>query len=218
MISPIPAAGERRIGHHGRVESQQIAMLRQALATSGWLERTRDFARALRRAPRREGGLLLVGTPADEPWHLAAHLDDESRFNQIPELRPTLVRWAPPPDARPHLRVGLERLAETGRGEALFVVAPEQAPVPLLERVDDARRTGAVILTLGGTPDSELTGLAHESLTMPASLPALTFDGAQHLVSAAAGEQPSPAARRGPRSLRERLAAILQTVSGPTVD
>ena len=192
-------------------------MLREALATTGWLQRTRLFAGA-RRSPRRAGGLLLVGTPSEEPWHLAAHLDDESRFNQIPELRPTLVRWAPPPDAKPHLRVGLERLEHAGRGEALFVVAPEQAPVPLLERVDDARRTGAVILTLGGAEDRELTGLAHESLIVPSAAESLiTFDGAQHLVSAAAGED-RPATGRAARSFRDRLARLLETVSGPTVE
>ncbi len=31
-------------------------------------------------------GHLLVGTPYDEPWHLAAHLDDGARYAQLPEL------------------------------------------------------------------------------------------------------------------------------------
>jgi hypothetical protein len=195
----------------GGVNGDQTAMLRAALAGSGWLARTREFGRALRMAPRRPGGLLVVGTPADEPWHLAAHLDDESRLARIPELKPTLVRWAPPPGAPPHLSVGLDRLADTGRGEALFVVAPQEAPVPLLERVDDARRTGAVILSLDGG-DRELAGLAHETLTVPDRL--VSFDGAQHLVSAAAG-----AAEESPRrGLRDRLARLLEAVSGPTTD
>ena len=80
------------------------------------------------------------GTPTQEPWHLAAHLDEESRLAGIPELAPTLVRWAPPPDAPPHLRIGVERLETAGRGESLLVVSPQAAPDPLLERVHDARR------------------------------------------------------------------------------
>lgn len=208
----------------GEMDATQIAMLREVLSASGWLERTRDFARALRRSTRTPGGLLLVGTPTDEPWHLAAHLDDESRLNRIPELKPTLVRWAPPPDAAPHLAVGLDRLESARRGESLFVVAPGQAPVPLLERVDDARRTGATILTLS-TGDRELIGLAHEALTIPPADKLVTLDGAQHLVSAAVGETADqsalaiPQSRRPPRAgLRERLAKLLETVSGPSVD
>jgi hypothetical protein len=186
-------------------------MLRELLETTGWLERTGDFGRALRVNARTPGGLLLVGTPDDDPWHLAAHLDDESRLTRRPELSPTLVRWSPPVAAPPHLRVGLDRLEAARRGETLFVVAQEQAPPPLLERVDDARRTGAVIMTLDAG-DRELSGLAHEALTVPTGEPLVSFDGAQHLVSLAAGQEP-PERRRG---LRQRLARLLDTVSGPT--
>jgi hypothetical protein len=91
-------------------------------------------------------------------------------------------------------------------------VAEDKAPVPLLERVDDARRTGATILTLDGG-DRELSGLAHEALTVPPRERLLSFDGAQHLVSAAAGAPPE---RR--RGLRDRLARLLDKVSGPTTD
>ncbi len=188
-------------------------MLREVLSATGWLERTREFGRALRVTSRTPGGLLLVGTPGDDPWHLAAHLDDESRLGGAPGLAPTLVRWSPPPDAPPHLSVGLERLEAAERGETLFVVAEERAPVPLLERVDDARRVGARILALDGG-DRDLQGLAHEALTVPAEEPLVSFDGAQHLVSAAAGEE----AGRSPRGLRARLARFLEAVSGPTVD
>jgi hypothetical protein len=192
-------------------------MLREVLSTTGWLEQTRQFARALRTSTRDPGGLLLLGTPEEEPWHLAAHLDDESRFNAIPELRPTLVRWQPPPGAPPHLRIGLDRLAAARRGETLFVVAEEEsAPVPLLERVDDARRTGAVILTLDGG-DRELKGLAHESLTVPQRDRLITFDGAQHLISAVAG-RPLERLPGGYPTFRERLAKILDAVSGPIPD
>lgn len=198
-----------------------MAALRALLAPSGWLERTRAFARALRSSARTPGGLLLVGTPGEEPWHLAAHLDEESRFAGLPELTPTLVRWAPPADAPPHLRVGLQRLEAARRGEALFVVSPEAAPVPLLERVSDARRAGAVILALD-QGDRELEGLAHEALTVREAADPVTFDAAQHLVSAAAGEQrpgpgwPGPPGQpAGLRGLRGKLARLLDTVSGP---
>lgn len=193
------------------VDSDQVAMLREVLSATGWLERTGEFARALRGSVRAPGGLLLVGTPREEPWHLAAHLDDESRLNALPELAPTLVRWSPPAGAPAHLGTGLDRLAAARRGEALLVVAEDDAPEPLLEHLDDARRTGAVILAMD-RGDRELSGLAHEKLEVPARDPLLSFDAAQHLVSAAAGLPPQ---RRG---LRDRLARILERVSGPVVD
>jgi hypothetical protein len=197
------------------VDADQVAALRTLLAPTGWLERTRAFARALRSGARTPGGLLLVGTPGEEPWHLAAHLDAESRFAGIPELAPTLIRWAPPAGAPEHLQVGLGRLEAARRGEALFVVSPEAAPVPLLERVSDARRAGAVILALD-QGDRELEDLAHEALTVREAADPLTFDAAQHLVSAAAGERgPGPPGQpAGLRGLRGRLARLLDTVSG----
>jgi hypothetical protein len=200
------------------VDADQVAALRTLLAPTGWPERTRAFARALRSGVRTPGGLLLVGTPSEEPWHLAAHLDEESRFAGLPELAPTLIRWAPPAGAPEHLRVGLRRLEAARRGEALFVVSPEAAPVPLLERVSDARRAGAVILALD-QGDRELEDLAHEALTVREAAAPLTFDAVQHLVSAAAGErgpgQPGqPGQPAGLRGLRSRLARLLDTVSG----
>ncbi|MGW5161031.1 hypothetical protein ACWEPN_36665, partial [Nonomuraea wenchangensis] len=92
-------------------------------------------------------------------------------------------------------------------GETLFVLAEQRAPVPLLERVDDARRIGATILAIEGG-DRELAGLAHDALEVPRE-GLVTFDGAQHLVSAAAGEVEQ---RLG---LRGRLARLLDRVSGP---
>ncbi len=193
------------------MDADQVATFRVLLAGSGWLERAGSLGRALRSSTRSAGGLLLVGTPTYEPWHLTAHLDDESRLSGIAELTPTLVRWSPPPDAPAHLRVGLSRLEAARRGETLFVISDATAPVPLLERVSDARKTGATILALDGADgDPELDALAHESLAVP---PALSFDAGQHLVSAAAGTRDDPARRRG---LRERLARLLETVSGPT--
>ncbi|MFI6907290.1 hypothetical protein ACIBKY_38945 [Nonomuraea sp. NPDC050394] len=190
------------------MDSGSVAFLRELLADTGWIERTRELGMALR-ATRSPGGLLLVGTPGDEPWHLTAHLGDEARLSGLPQLAPTLVRWQPPADAPAHLRIGLERIEAARRGETLFVVAEQQAPVPLLERVDDARRIGATIIALE-SGDPELTGLAHEALAIPQH-GLITFDGAQHLVSTAAGEIPQRP------SLRDRLARLLDRVSGPQV-
>ena len=130
---------------------------------------------------------MLVGTPDEEPWHLTAHLDEESRLSGIPELMPTLVRWRVPEGAPSHLRVGLERLEAARRGETLFVVSPTTAPVPLLERVNDARRTGATIFALD-QGDPELDAMAHESMAIRAGVDAVSFGGAQHLISSAVGE------------------------------
>lgn len=191
------------------MDARQVAALRALLAPTGWLERTAAFARALRVSTRTPGGLLVVGTPDEEPWHLAAHLDEESRLSGIPELLPTLVRWSPPSDAPPHLRVSLSRLEEARRGESLLVVSPEATPDPLLERVHDARRSGATILALD-QGDPQLEDVAHEALVVTPGEAPLSFDGAQHLISAAAGERQ----REGRESLRERLARLLDAVSG----
>ncbi len=190
------------------MNAEQVAALRALLGPTGWLDRAAVFARALRGSARAPGGLLLVGTPGDEPWHLAAHLDEESRFAGLPELAPTLVRWDPPAGAPRHLSVGLARLAEAKRGESLLVVSPRAAPDPLLERVSDARRSGATILALD-RGDRQLEDIAHEALIVEQTAP-LSFDAAQHLVSAAAGERTEAA-----RGLRARLARFLDTVSGP---
>ncbi|MEU8360715.1 hypothetical protein AB0C27_32360 [Nonomuraea sp. NPDC048882] len=188
------------------MDSGSVALLRELLSETGWLDRARELGVALR-ATRSPGGLLVVGTPDEEPWHVTAHLADEARLSGLPQLAPTLVRWSPPVDAPPHLRVGLDRLEQATRGETLFVLSERQAPVPLLERVDDARRVGATVLAIEGG-DPELTGLAHDAITVPRDGP-VTFDGAQHLVSAAAGEL-----ERRP-GLRARLASLLDKVSGP---
>jgi hypothetical protein len=193
------------------VDADQVATLRALLTGSPWLDRARALGRALRSTTRTPGGLLVVGTPDFEPWHVTAHLDDESRLSGVAELTPTLVRWSPPADAPPHLSVGLARLEAARRGETLFVVTEDVAPVPLLERVNDARKTGATILALD-SDDPELDALAHEALAIPDTL---SFDAGQHLVSAAAGERDK--GQRNPGGLRSRLARLLDSVTGPSV-
>lgn len=177
------------------MDSSAVDRLRAALAGTGWVDRAVSLARSLRTAGHDPGGFLLVGTPEDEPWHLAAHLDEEARYAALPQLRPTLVRWAPPPGAPPHLAVGLERLTEVARGETVFVVASDAPPERLLEQVADARRGGATVLAMDGSvgedgAGTELTGLAHDSLVVPRLVDAPSLDVMGHLLSAAAGQAP----------------------------
>jgi hypothetical protein len=191
----------------------QVEALRALLAPTGWWGRTREFACALRGRARTPHGLLIVGTPDDEPWHMTAHLADESRLAGLPELEPTLVRWAPPPGAAPHLSVGIDRLSQAGRSETLLVVSAQAAPVPLLERVADARRAGSAVFALDGG-DPELDALAHEALAVhPADAP-VSFDGAQHLVSLAIGEDGAFSPAEPPRT-RRTLSRLLDMLSGP---
>jgi hypothetical protein len=176
------------------VDASAVDRLRATLSGSGWVERAASLARSLRGAGHDPGGLLLVGTPEDEPWHLAAHLDDEARFGRLPELQPTLVRWNPPPDAPPHLAVGLDRLTAVARGETVFVVAPHAPPEDLLQRVADARRGGVTVLALDGA-GSELAGLAHEALVVRADPGSPSLDAVGHLLTAAAGARAAPRSR-----------------------
>ncbi|MFE6195042.1 hypothetical protein [Streptomyces sp. NPDC057838] len=195
------------------MDAVRVALLREMLAGTEWLVATRRFARALRGSVvSHGGGLLLVGTPAYEPWHLAAHLVDEAAWSGTPELAPTLVRHDARPSDPAHLAVGLGRLEAARRGETLLVVSPEGPAAPLLERVSDARRAGATVLALG--PDrGGLPAVAHESLAVPAGAE-LDLDTVQHLVSAAAGENALPAPR-GRRRFRDRVARLAEHLTAP---
>ncbi len=199
------------------MDKAQVDALRELLSTTGWIDRTRSFARTMRRSTTTKNGLLLVGTPDEEPWHLTAHLSDEARYSGIPELNPTLVRWSVPVGAPPHLSITTARLEAATRGETVVVVAEQNAPEGLLQRAWDARHAGATVLALDGG-DEELEGVAHESLSVVSAdlvVPDVSFDSMQHLVSAAAGEvdQRSP---QGLARFRDRLGQLLDRVSGPS--
>ncbi|MBX9425592.1 MULTISPECIES: hypothetical protein [Streptomyces] len=195
------------------MDAVRVASLREVLAGTEWPGAARRFAGALRSSVvRHRDGLLLVGTEEYEPWHLAAHLVDESAWSGLPELAPTLVRHRVRPGDPAHLAVGLGRLRSAGRGATLLMVAPERPDAGLLQRVHDARRAGATVLSLDGG-DEEVRGLAHETLSVPEAAE-VDLDTVQHLVSAAAGENslPSP---RGNRRLRDRLAGLADRLTAP---
>ncbi|MEY9948954.1 hypothetical protein [Kitasatospora sp. GAS1066B] len=195
----------------------RVSALREVLSGSPLLDSTRSFAGSLRRAVTRRSacGLLLVGSPDYEPWHLAAHLDDEAGWSQVPSLAPTLIRHQVPgtANAPPQLRHDLRRLAAAGRGETVLVVTPQAPGDALLERVHDARRGGATVLALAADAP-ELAELAHESLTVE-SPDEPGFDLVQHLVGAAAGERPRPWSRlAGPAG----LARVVRRFTAEPVD
>lgn len=215
------------------MDAVRVSALREHLAGTGWLEAVGGFAGALRHSVTRRGagGLLLVGTEAYEPWHLAAHLEDEAAWSDVPRLAPTLLRHRVPEQAPEHLAQGLRRLSGAGRGATVLVVAPAAAGEALLERVQDARRSGATVLAVdgggtgdgfgggpgsGGRPGSgsgsgDLAGLAHERLAV-GTAEEEPFDLAQHLVSAAAGRAP------GRRSAINRLADLAgRLTAGPAI-
>ncbi|MEV7022174.1 hypothetical protein [Kitasatospora sp. NPDC093558] len=198
------------------MDAVRVSALQERLAGTGWLELVGHFAGALHRSVsrRRADGLLLVGTEAYEPWHLAAHLDDEAAWSDVPRLAPTLLRHRPPAGAPAHLAHDLRRLTEARRGATVLVVAPQAAGAPLLERVQDARRGGATVLALDGGAEAggpgDLGGLAHERLAVGTG-DEVPFDLAQHLVCAAAGQPP---ARRSALGRLAELAARLTAEPG----
>ncbi|MET8676388.1 hypothetical protein ABZW18_01980 [Streptomyces sp. NPDC004647] len=220
------------------MDAVRVALLREVLAGTEWLEATRRFAGTLRASVGPHGGgLLLVGSEEYEPWHLAAHLDDEAAWSGLPELSPTLVRHRVRPGEPAHLAVGLGRIESARRGETLLVVVPGAPGGGLLERVHDARRAGATVLALDGG-DRDLHALAHDALAVPGGLiPPVTaqdpaagppdggrpagppgseigLDTVQHLVSAAAGENRLPPPR-GRRGFRERLTGFVEQLTVP---
>ncbi|GGT03464.1 hypothetical protein [Streptomyces cinerochromogenes] len=193
------------------MDAVRVALLREVLAGTEWLGATRRFAGVLRGSVvAHGGGLLLVGTPEYEPWHLAAHLVDEAAWSGTPELAPTLVRHHARPSDPAHLAVGPGRLAAARRGETLLVVAPGE-PAPLLERVHDARRAGVTVLALGAG-GGELAAMAHDTLAVPQGAE-LDLDTVQHLVSAAAGE--NAGSLRVRRGFRDRLSRWTEALTAP---
>jgi hypothetical protein len=195
-----------------------MGTLRRLLRTTEWTSATQDFARCLRSAGHGAGGLLLLGTPEEEPWHLAAHLSAEAWACGTPELSPLLIRHVVPAGAPAHLSAGLDRLRMAGRGQTLFVVTAGGSPERMLEHIGDARCRGATVLAVEAG-DDDVRSLAHEALTVcdsPASgiravdtrtlvtrghlaadsASEMAFDLAQHLITVAAERTRRQHARR----------------------
>lgn len=183
------------VGHDGSVDAFRTAVLRDVLASTGWVERAREFATRLRRSTE-PGGLMLVGTPQEEPWHMAAHLANEAELARLPQLNPTLLRWAPPVTAPVHLTVGVDRLATARRGESVLVITEQLAPVYLLEQVERARKGGATVLTLD-TGDRDLESLAHEVITVPGLGPLPTTRRTSGLIVPSSYDEPGRYEERG---------------------
>jgi hypothetical protein len=162
------------------VQPRDLDRTLRRLAPGGWLESARGFASSLRTAGHEPGRLLVVGSPEEEPWHLAAHLDDTARWRGIPTLRPVLARWHVPEGAPPHLSVGIDAVHRASRGTTVLIATPAAAGDRLLERVEDARRGGATVFALHPGLGA-LDELAHESLALPdPSLVVERFETASH--------------------------------------
>jgi hypothetical protein len=92
--------------------------------TAGWLSKAWDLGQALRPQTRSSHQLFVIGTPAYDPWHVAAHLDDEAQFAGLPALKPTLLRWNPQLGAPAHLAHPFAELRDASGAPTVLVVAP----------------------------------------------------------------------------------------------
>ncbi len=116
------------------MDGHQVERLRAALRGTAWWTRALGVGAAVRRT-RSPGGLLVVGTPAEEPWHFTAHLDDEARWTGLASCGRRWSGGTPLPVHRPTSPLGWTGWRRATRGETVVVVAPEHAPEGLLERV-----------------------------------------------------------------------------------
>jgi len=167
-------------------------------SASGWTRRVWELGQQLRPASVSTGQLFVIGTPAHDAWHVAAHLDDAAAFSGVSTLRPTLLRWHPPAAGPAHLRVPVDELRRSGRGRAVLVVAPDALADTELERLADARRAGATLLALSSAHEevADLANLAHDCAVVDSEASSLEDMGfASHLVTVSAGSAALPRRR-----------------------
>jgi len=158
---------------------------RRLIRSLGHLGReARAFGHALGSGHRYSGRLLIVGTPTYEPWHFTAHLADEARRQDRSDLAPTLVRWRIPDGAPAHLGVSVDEVAHAPRDTTVLVI-PDSDDPGLLERVTDAHRRGARIMTIERAT-SGLASCTHELLTVGPGRNDRDYDACQHVVSSVA--------------------------------
>jgi len=142
------------------------------------------FGHALGAGNRYSARLLVVGTPTYEPWHFTAHLADEARRRDRGDLAPTLARWQIPDGAPAHLRVSVDEVAHASRDTTVLVI-PDGDDPGLLERVFDAHRRGARVMTIERGA-SGLDSCTHELLAVGAGRSDRDYDACQHVVSSVA--------------------------------
>ena len=183
------------MGVHGRrTRSPPLRELLSSTAGSTAPARSPGPCAARTTTPR---GLLLVGTPDEEPWHLTAHLSDEARCVRHPRARSDPGPLAGPrrraaaPVGHPGAARGRPR-----RGETVLVVAEDAAPDPLLERAWDARKLGATVLVARRRRQPSSQGVAHESLTV--------VHDRSGRPRALLRDRPAPRERRGRRDAARR--------------
>jgi hypothetical protein len=127
---------------------------------------------------------MIVGTPSYEPWHFTAHLADEAARWGRPDLSPTLMRWRIPEGAPGHLAVSVDQIAHASRSATVLVI-PDRDDQELIERVSDAHRRGARVMSIERAC-SGLTAYSHEHLTVDVQRSDHEYDISQHIVTAIA--------------------------------
>jgi hypothetical protein len=166
---------------------------------------TLQFAGALGGRREESNRLLVVGTPEFEPWHFVAHMSEEAERQGRNDLRPTLMRWQVPQDAPAHLAVSVDEIAQATRDQTLLVVSSRSRSWEMLERVSDAKRRGARIMSVH-RGDDDLANLSHEMLSVDLRRADHDFEVTQHIVTdVAPGHEFGARPRWTRRSLRSPL-------------
>jgi hypothetical protein len=143
---------------------------------------TVQFAGALGGRREESNRLLVVGTPEFEPWHFVAHMSEEAQRQGRSDLRPTLMRWEIPVGAPPHLAVSVDDIAHATRDQTVLVLPSGTRSWELLERVSDAKRGGARIMSVH-RGDDDLASLSHEMLSVDPRRADRDYDVTQHIVT-----------------------------------
>ena len=97
------------------------------------------------------------------------------------DLSPTLVRWQIDMGAPAHLSVSVDEVAHASP-ETTVLVIPDGDDPGLLERVTDAHRRGARVMTIERV-GSNLAECSHELLTVGLRRSERDYDSCQHIVS-----------------------------------
>lgn len=159
--------------------------VRRLIRSLGDLGReARSFGWALGSRSAGPGKLLIVGTPTYEPWHFTAHLTDEARRSNRPDLSPTLARWQIATGAPAHLSVSVDEVARASR-DCTVLVIPDCVDPGLLERISDAHKRGARVMAIE-REGSLLDSYSHEYLMVDKGHTEHDYDLCQHIVTAVA--------------------------------